>query len=88
VGQRIFGLALGYEGINDHGELGKHPTLAALVGKLSPVPRTDCATFAGKGTLIRPEHMPRRHALLAGSLDLQQGIGAVSAITTCVRERE
>ena len=39
VGQRIFGLALGYEDLNDHDELRKDPTLAVLAGKLSPVLR-------------------------------------------------
>jgi Transposase DDE domain group 1 len=42
VGQRIFGLALGYEDLNDHDELRKDPTFAVLAGKLSPVLRTDC----------------------------------------------
>ena len=35
VGQRIFGLALGYEDLNDHDELRKDPTFAVLAGKLS-----------------------------------------------------
>jgi Transposase DDE domain group 1 len=34
VGQRIFGLALGYEDLNDHDELRKDPTLAVLVGRV------------------------------------------------------
>ena len=62
VGQRIFGLALGYEDLNDHDELRKDPTLAVLAGKLSPVLRTDCEPLAGKSTLNRLEHTPRRHA--------------------------
>ena len=37
VGQRIFGLVLGYEDLNDHDELRKDPTFAVLAGKLSPV---------------------------------------------------
>ena len=36
VGQRIFGLALGYEDLNDHDELRKDPTFAVLAGKLQP----------------------------------------------------
>ena len=35
VGQRIFGLALGYEDLNDHDELRKDPVLAVLAGKLA-----------------------------------------------------
>jgi Transposase DDE domain group 1 len=62
VGQRIFGLALGYEDLNDHDELRKDPTLAVLAGKLSPVLRMDCEPLAGKSTLNRLEHTPRRHA--------------------------
>ena len=62
VGQRIFGLALGYEDLNDHDELRKDPTFAVLAGKLSPVLRTDCEALAGKSTLNRMEHTPRRHA--------------------------
>ncbi len=62
VGQRIFGLALGYEDLNDHDELRKDPTFAVLAGKLSPVLRTDCEPLAGKSTLNRLEHTPRRHA--------------------------
>src|SRR5882757_5590186 len=62
VGQRVFGLALGYEDLNDHDELRKDPTFAVLAGKLSPVLRTDCEPLAGKSTLNRLEHTPRRHA--------------------------
>jgi hypothetical protein len=32
VGQRIFGLVLGYEDLNDHDELRKDPTFTALAG--------------------------------------------------------
>ena len=62
VGQRIFGLALGYEDLNDHDELRKDPTLAVLAGKLEPVRRSDCEALAGKSTLNRLEHTPRRMA--------------------------
>src|SRR5271163_137926 len=62
VGQRIFGLALGYEDLVDHDELRKDPTLAVLAGKLEPVLRSDCEALAGKSTLNRLEHTPKRHA--------------------------
>ena len=62
MGQRVFGLVLGYEDLNDHDELRKDPTLAVLAGKLSPVLRTDCEALAGKSTLNRLEHTPKRHA--------------------------
>ncbi|HEY6353378.1 MAG TPA: IS1380 family transposase [Burkholderiaceae bacterium] len=69
VGQRIFGLALGYEDLNDHDELRKDPTFAVLAGKLSPVLRTDCEALAGKSTLNRLEHTPRRHGAKYHKID-------------------
>lgn len=36
TGQRVFGLALGYEDLNDHDRLRFDPLLAAAVGKLDP----------------------------------------------------
>ena len=62
VGQRIFGLALGYEDLNDHDELRKDPAFKVLAGKLGPVVRKDCEALAGKSTLNRMEHTPERHA--------------------------
>lgn len=54
VGQRIFGLALGYEDLNDHDELRHDPMMAILAGKLA-AHRADCAPLAGKSTLNRLE---------------------------------
>src|SRR5205823_13577044 len=34
VGQRVFGIALGYEDLNDHDELRHDPLMAVLAGKL------------------------------------------------------
>jgi len=62
VGQRVFGLVLGYEDLNDHDELRKDPAFAVLAGKLEPVLRRDCEALAGKSTLNRLEHTPKRHA--------------------------
>ena len=61
VGQRVFGLVLGYEDLNDHDELRKDPTLAVLAGKLEPAVRSDCEALAGKSTLNRLEHTPKRN---------------------------
>ena len=36
VAQRVIGLALGYEDLDDHDELSKDPLLATLVGKKDP----------------------------------------------------
>lgn len=57
VAQRVFGLALGYEDVNDHDDLRHDPTLAALVGKLT-AKRRNCAPLAGKSTLNRLELAP------------------------------
>jgi hypothetical protein len=54
VGQRVFGIALGYEDINDHDELRHDPMMAVLAGKLQAW-RADCAPVAGKSTLNRLE---------------------------------
>ena len=54
LGQRIFGLALGYEDLNDHDELRHDPLMAVLAGKLE-ARREDCAPVAGKSTLNRLE---------------------------------
>jgi hypothetical protein len=54
VGQRVFGIALGYEDLNDHDELRHDPVLAVLAGKLT-AKRADCAPVAGKSTLNRLE---------------------------------
>ena len=50
IGQRVFGIALGYEDLNDHDQLRHDPVLAVLAGKLSS-PRETCAPVAGKSTL-------------------------------------
>ena len=54
VGQRVFGIALGYEDINDHDDLRRDPVMAVLAGKLE-AGRTNCAPVAGKSTLNRLE---------------------------------
>jgi hypothetical protein len=54
VGQRVFGLALGYEDLNDHDHLRHDPLFAVLAGKLE-ARRADCAPVAGKSTLNRLE---------------------------------
>src|SRR5215216_2438825 len=57
VGQRVFGIALGYEDLVDHDQLRHDPVLAVLGGKLMSR-RVDCAPLAGKSTLNRLEHAP------------------------------
>jgi hypothetical protein len=57
VGQRVFGIALGYEDLIDHDQLRHDPVLATLAGKLA-ARRATCAPLAGKSTLNRLEHAP------------------------------
>jgi len=58
VGQRVFGIALGYEDLIDHEHLRHDPVMAVLAGKLK-ARRKDCAPMAGKSTLNRLEHAPK-----------------------------
>ena len=61
VGQRVYGLALGYEDLNDHDQLRRDPLLGVLAGKADPsgqsrVRRRDQGkALAGKSTLNRLE---------------------------------
>jgi hypothetical protein len=63
--QRIFGLALGYEDLNDHDQLRHDPLLATLVGKADPTgndrlrKRDRGKALAGRNTLNRLELTPR-----------------------------
>jgi len=58
VGQRVLGIALGYEDLIDHDELRHDPLLGAVLGKLEPRRRPQCAALAGKSTLNRLERTP------------------------------
>jgi DDE family transposase len=64
--QRIFGLCLGYEDLNDHDTLRRDPLLATLVGRVDPTgadrvcPRDRGQPLAGKSTLNRLELTPSR----------------------------
>lgn len=61
VGQRVYGLALGYEDLNDHQQLRHDPLLALLVEKEDPTgkdrarERDQGKALAGKSTLNRLE---------------------------------
>jgi hypothetical protein len=64
VGQRIYGLALGYEDLSDHDDLRHDPLLATLAGKEDPTganrihERDRGKALAGKSTLNRLELTP------------------------------
>lgn len=62
VSQRVIGIALGYEDLNDHDELRHDPIMAVLAGKLK-ARRKDCAPVAGKSTLNRLERGADRASL-------------------------
>jgi hypothetical protein len=61
VGQRVYGLALGYEDLNDHDDLRRDPLLAVLVDKSDPCgeqrrrAEDQGKALAGKSTLNRME---------------------------------
>ena len=64
LAQRVYGLALGYEDLNDHDDLRADPLLAAVVGKDDPTgkqrqrERDRGKPLAGKSTLNRLELTP------------------------------
>ena len=65
--QRITGIALGYEDLNDHDELRHDPVMAVLAGKLEAT-HAKCAPVAGKSTLNRLERgttKPTRYSRIA-----------------------
>jgi DDE family transposase len=67
IGQRVYGIALGYEDLNDHDQLRHDPMWAVLAGKLT-ARRADCAAVAGKSTLNRLElsrQQPTRYHKIA-----------------------
>ena len=57
VGQRVFGMALGYEDLLDHDELRHDPALGPVLGQVEAHHRHG-APLAGKSTLNRLEHAP------------------------------
>src|SRR3954453_17143336 len=64
LAQRVYGLALGYEDLNDHDDLRRDPLLATVVGKGDPSSKTRRRqrdrgkALAGKSTLNRLELTP------------------------------
>ena len=57
MAQRVFGIALGYEDLNDHETLRHDPVFGVLIGKLA-AQRRRCAALAGKSRLNRLELYP------------------------------
>jgi len=84
VGQRVYGLALGYEDLNDHNDLRHDPLLALLVGKKDPTGagrKRDAdkgKALAGASTLNRLEltgaEVSAGERYKKISLDLEEGM--------------
>src|SRR4051794_4029731 len=56
VGQRVFGIALGYADVNDHDVLRHDPTLAVLAGKSALSAGSSPARPRSRGRRPRPPH--------------------------------
>jgi hypothetical protein len=77
IGQRVFGMAMGYEDLNDHESLRHDAVFGALLGKLEPQRRAECAALAGKSTLNRLELHPaagadRYHKIMPDSAGIER----------------
>ncbi len=57
LAQRVYGIILGYEDVNDHDKLREDPALAIALGKLNFI-ETNQRTLAGKSTINRLEYCP------------------------------
>lgn len=57
LAQRVYGIILGYEDVNDHEQLRYDPALAIALEKLDFINSTS-ATLAGKSTINRLEYCP------------------------------
>jgi hypothetical protein len=76
IGQRVFGLAAGYEDLIDHDQLRHDPMMAILAGKLK-ARREDCAPVAGKSTLNRLElsrPAPTRYHKISHDAAMMEGL--------------
>ena len=78
VGQRVFGIALGYEDLNDHDELRHDPVMAVLAGKLQ-ARRANCAPVAGKSTLNRLEGAGMLRRAITRSRTIRQPLKGCSS---------
>jgi len=57
LAQRVYGIGLGYEEVNDHDHLRHDPALALALSKLNFIDSNQ-AVWAGKSTLNRLEYCP------------------------------
>jgi hypothetical protein len=75
LAQRIYGLALGYEDLNDHEELRHDPLLGVLAGK-----RDIAEPLAGKSTLNRMELTPAGSPVAERYHKISYSAGAIDAL--------
>ncbi len=59
LAQRVYGIILGYEDVNDHDQLRYDPALAIALEKLNFIKSTE-AVLAGKSTINRLEYCPEQ----------------------------
>ena len=84
--QRVFGLCLGYEDLNDHDRLRFDPLLAVLVDKKDPEgaqrarPQDRGKALAGKSTLNRLELTPVRANAGSRYKKIAANLGAIEEI--------
>lgn len=57
LAQRVYGIVLGYEDVNDHDELRYDPALTIALGRLNFI-ELNTALLAGKSTINRLEYCP------------------------------
>ena len=88
VGQRLYGLALGYEDLNDHDQLRADPLLAVLIGKAEPKGgdrrrvQDQGKAGAGKSTLNRLELTPAEADAQARYKKIVHETGAMDQLLT------
>ncbi len=73
IAQRVFGLALGYEDLNDHDQLRHDPLLAVLVGKRDPNCYLPLYVFCGEH-LLCAQLRPADQDAAAGSIAKLAGL--------------
>lgn len=98
VAQRVYGLALGYEDLNDHDELRHDPLLAVLAGKKDPTgedrkrEEDKGKALAGRSTLNRleltPEQAPENERYKKIWFDMEAGMLLFTRLFLQQTERE
>jgi len=88
IAQRVYGLALGYEDLNDHDQLRHDPLMAVLVGKQDPTgqdrlrQRDRGKALAGKSTLNRLELSPPRASRDSRYKKITADLGQMESLLT------